>query len=282
MIGGIDLGGTKIEAQLFDPSGAPVGPASRVPTPRQSVADLVAALAGRIAWLDAAAGSAVPVGLAHPGSVDPATGRLFAANLVASGHPLGPALSEAAGRDVPMLNDGLAFALSEARGGAGTGRVMLGIVAGTGLGGGVAIDGRVPPRAGGRGLEIGHVGLPARALKRHRLPLRTCGCGAEGCAEMYCSGTAITFLRATVPGDPLGVWADLLADTLSAAILTLDPDVIVLGGGVSRIPRIDARLSRALDRHALGGATPPPVRLATFGDASGARGAALYAAEPAV
>ncbi|WP_375262830.1 ROK family protein [Palleronia sp.] len=275
MIGGIDLGGTKIEAQLFDPLGQPVGPALRVPAPRRSVADLVTALAGRITWLDAAAGRAEPVGLAHPGAVDPATRRLSAVNLVASGHALGPALTEVVGRDVPMLNDGLAVTLSEARGGAGTGRVVPGIVAGTGLGGGVAIDGRVPPRAGGRGLGIGHVGLPARALKRHRLPLRPCGCGAEGCAEMYCSGTAIAFLRKAVPGDPLSVRADLLA--LSAAILTLGPDAIVLCGGAPRIPRMDARLSRTLDRYALGGATPPPARRASFGDASGAQGAALHA-----
>ncbi|CAM4400734.1 ROK family protein [Palleronia rufa] len=286
MIGGIDLGGTKIESRLFDRGGAPRGEALRLPTPRD-YPSLLDALAGQVRALDDRAGMRVPVGLAAPGVVAPGTGRLFAANLAATDRPLGADLAARAGRPVPVVNDGMAFALSEARGGAAAdARVALGLVIGTGLGGGVTVDGRLPPRHAGYGVEIGHAGLPGRALLRHSLDLRPCGCGRLGCAEAYLSGPGLAALAggglppgAAVPDAALDIWADLAAETLQAPVLVLDPAVIVLGGGVSLIPGLIDRLGAALDRHRLGGAPAPALAPARFGATSGARGAALLAGD---
>ena len=300
MIGGIDLGGTKIEARLFGGPGGTARAVRRVPTPTDSFARMVEALQDQIAWLDSEAGDpALPVGVAVPGVVDPATGALGAANIPSDGSSLQAALEARARRPVPVVNDGLAFALSEARGGEGDGApgCVVGLVFGTGLGGGVATGGALPPRAHGLGVEIGHVGLPARALLRHGLPLWTCGCGKTGCLESYLSGPGLRALGRWRTGHPmsgpeiaaghpdgeavLDLWADLAGDGLQAAVLAFDPDEIVLGGGLSNLPGIDRRLAAALERHALLGVRPPRVRLARHGDASGARGAAILAADAA-
>ena len=294
-IGGIDLGGTKIEARLFaGPKGETVR-VRRVPTPGTFDA-MVAAVAGQIGWLRSESGQgAMPVGVALPGVIDPVTGACRAANIPADGRRIESEIASASGRPVPLLNDAMAFALSEARGGAGEGaRVVAGLIFGTGLGGGVAVDGMPPPRHAGLAMEIGHVGIPARALERHGLPLLTCGCGKSGCLEPYLSGTGIGTLSEHLLGTRLSgpdlargeaeadavlsLWADLAGDGLSAVQLLLDPEVIVIGGGLSNLPGIAGRLETSLARHALLGARVPSVRIARHGDSSGARGAALHAA----
>ena len=288
--GGIDLGGTKIEARLFGGSDARGGPARRLPTPQGGFDALMGALADQIAWLEAEAGRPdLPVGVAVPGILDPRGGAVIAANLPLAGHRLGAELEARTGRPVAVINDAMAFALSEARGGAGDGaRSVLGLVIGTGLGAGLCLDGAPAPRHSGLAVEVGHMGIPARALGAHGLPLFDCGCGRRGCFEGYLSGTGLSNiaewrLGRRVPADEirdesvLGIWADIAGECLAALQLLLDPEAIVLGGGVSGMAGIEDRLSDALAAHALAGARAPRIVRAVHGDASGARGAALMA-----
>ena len=296
-LGGIDLGGTKIEARLFDGPEARTIESRRIPTPRGDTDALLDALAAQVRWLVDAAGAEVPVGLCLPGVIDPETGIVDAANLPAGDRPLALALEERTGLRLPLVHDGMAFALSEARGGAGDGhRAVLGLILGTGVGGGICLDGQLPPRHAGLGLEVGHIGLPARALARHGLPLLRCGCGREGCVEAYVSGTGLAALwrlrtggqspaeEVAASADPaaqevLAVWADLAGEVLAGLHLVLDPGCVVLGGGLSRMAGVELRLAEALARHRLGTAGIPAIRVARHGDSSGARGAALLALE---
>ena len=293
--GAIDLGGTKIEARLFDQALQTLDHC-RVPTPQADFAGFMQALVAQIRWLEQAAGDpAVPVAISVAGLIDPQSGMATASNIPVSGHNLGAALRQALGRDLPLVNDCMAFAYSEAHGGAGDGAdSVLGLVLGTGVGAGLVLDGRIPPRHAGLAVEIGHLGMPARALARHGLPLWTCGCGREGCHENYCSGTGLRRIaewagladpdpaRVAASADPralrvMQIWADLTGEMLYAAQMLLDPQVIVLGGGLSNIPGIPARLVAALTRLRLGQARLPRILTAAHGDSSGARGAALMA-----
>ena len=291
MIGGLDLGGTKIEARLFEGPGARTVETRRVPTPLTSFEALLEAVLAQVAWLEEASGRpGLPVGVAVPGTLDPATGEGFASNVPLTGRSLRDALAGRTGRAVPVVNDCMAFTLSEARGGAGEGaRVVMGLILGTGVGGGVCIDGAFPPRHAGLAVEIGHVAASARALAAHGLPLFPCGCGRLGCAERYVSGTGLAAIAEArmgrrVPASEirdegvLGAWADVAGDMLAAIQLTLDPDVIVLGGGVSNMEGIEGRLTAALAGASLPSARPPRILRALHGDSSGARGAALMAA----
>ncbi|WP_353476609.1 ROK family protein (plasmid) [Salipiger sp. H15] len=297
--GGIDLGGTKIEARLFGPDLETLD-MRRTATPTQDFAGFIAGLADQVRWLEdrSGAGKALPVGVGLPGLVDPQTGQAFAANIPVSGHDLPGALADALGRPVPLINDCLAFALSEAHSGAGAGaRSVIGLIMGTGIGAGHALDGALPHRRNGSALEVGHIGLPAHALLAHDLPLRDCGCGRRGCYEAYVSGPGLAWLAAQWLGEPvaapelarraaegdagataaLELWATLAGELLLALQLSHDPDCIVLGGGLSQMPGVEDRLAAALDRTRLGTMRPPVIRIARHGDSSGARGAALHA-----
>lgn len=295
--GGIDLGGTKIEARLFDQNMATLG-THRVPTPRADFDDFIAALAGQVRWLEEQAGDpALPVAISIAGVIDPQTGIATASNTPATGRSIGQALAAVLGRDLPLVNDCMAFTYSEAHGGAadGAGSVM-GIILGTGVGAGLVIGGEAPPRHAGLAVEIGHLGMSARALARHGLPLWPCGCGREGCIENYVSGTGLQRLArwaglprnapaeiaADAAHDPaaarvMDIWADLAGEMLYDAQLMLDPEVIVIGGGLSNIPGLSDLLDRALARLRLGNARPPRICRAVHGDSAGARGAALMA-----
>ncbi|SMO43279.1 ROK family protein [Paracoccus laeviglucosivorans] len=297
LCGAIDLGGTKIEARLFDAAMAPLD-LHRVATPREDFAAFMVALVGQVRWLEAQAGAAnLPVAISIAGLIDPVTGIATASNIPVTGRNLGAELTAALGRPLPMVNDCTAFAWSEAHGGAGDGaRSVMGLVMGTGVGAGLVLDGRVPPRHAGISVEIGHLGMPGRALARHGLPLWRCGCGRDGCHENYVSGTGLRRIAewaglsdpdpgrvAARAGEDAGaarvmeIWADLAGEMLYAAQLMLDPEVIVLGGGLSNIACLPERLSASLQRLRLGDARLPAIRRAVHGDSSGARGAALMA-----
>lgn len=296
MIGGIDLGGTKIEARLFDGAGAETVAVHRVPTPQESFAAMLEALSAQVDWLCRRAGDpALPVGVSVPGLIDPQTGESFASNIPSTGHPIAAALEAAQGRALPVVNDCMAFAYSEARGGAGgDARSVMGLILGTGVGGGIILEGEIPHRHAGLAVEIGHVGISSRALARHDLPLWRCGCGQLGCMELYTSGTGVANLAEHFTGRRLGAeglaqegtaeaerilatWADLAGDCLYTIQLMLDPDCIVIGGGLSNMAGITDRLSASLARLRLGQARLPDIRIAQHGDSSGARGAALLA-----
>lgn len=295
MIGGIDLGGTKIEARLFDGTAeASTLSVQRIATPAGDYDRLLDALIGQIDWLMALADRPdLPIGIAIPGIIDPVTGVVFAANIAATDQALGSDLAAHLGRSIPIVNDAMAFAMSEALGGAGAqATTVLGLVLGTGMGGGIYTKGGWPARHGGLSVEIGHTALSADALSRHGLPTLQCGCGRMGCAETYVSGSGLTHIaeqrlsetltaQALVAGDYhdiLGVWADILGTVLVDAQLMLAPDCIVLGGGLSGLPDVAGTLLTAMDRHKVGEMDLPDIRVALHGDSSGARGAALVAA----
>ena len=295
--GGIDLGGTKIEARLFDGARAHGVDARRIPTPTGDFDAMIAALAAQVAWLRERAGRAdLRVGVALPGAIDPDTGGVFAANIPTGGRSVAAALTELTGSAHPVVNDAMAFALSEATFGAGAdARVVMGLILGTGIGGGICIDGALPHRHAGLSVELGHTGLPARGLNRHGLPALPCGCGRAGCLETYVSGTGLANLAERLTGTRLrpedlpthpegerilSAWADLAGEALDTVQLTLDPDCIVLGGGLSNMLGIEARLAAALASRTLTPGRLPAIRVARHGDTSGARGAALMARAP--
>lgn len=291
--GGIDAGGTKLDAQLFDADMRAVDQ-RRIPVPPGGFAAFADALADQARWLMAQAGrNDLPIGIGMPGIVDPVTGATTASNVPASGMNVAEALRARLGRDAVFGTDSVAFALSEAHGGAGTGfRNVVGVVMGTGVGAAQVLDGQVPPRANAMAVEIGHVGTSARVLAAHGLPQTRCGCGRMGCVETWVAGPGLGRLARHVLGTPvappdlpahpggeavLAIWADLAAEALDTLHLLLDPDCIVLGGGLSLLPDAPGRLTRALEARRIGQVRLPDITRARFGDASGGRGMAIVA-----
>lgn len=292
--GGIDLGGTKIEAQVFDGEWAVVA-RHRVDTPKIYAA-LIGAIAQLVGWIEATAGQ-VPVGIAAAGLINPETGLALTANLPASGKPFPSDINAAAGRHVVYLNDCHAMILSEAVFGAAKGfNPAVGVILGTGIGGGVVVDGALLTRATGLGGEFGHFPLAAGPVAEHGLPVIRCACGRVGCTETLLSGPGLSRIVQHIAGqtltsvqiaemrqkDPViakcwNIWCDLLAEMIMTLCLTIDPAVVVLGGGLSTAPDLVADVTAALARAQLAGFPTPVIRLAQGGDVSGARGAA-YAA----
>lgn len=296
---GIDLGGTKIEAQVFAPDWT-LAHRRRIDTPGD-YAGLCAAMADQIAWADSVAVNSVPVGVAAAGLVNPATGQAFTANLAAMGHPFPADLNRLAGRSVTYVNDCRALTLSEAIFGAARGLTpVVGLIMGTGIGGGLAVEGRLVPGPSMVGGEFGHTPAPAHVVVAHGLPVIRCGCGRMGCYETYIAGPGLTRMAMHVTGrsltppeivalrptDPAAaqvwaIWVELVAELLVSLTFTVDPAVIVLGGGLSTIPGVTDDLTAALARAQLPGFTIPGVVVAQAGDASGARGAAYAALQEA-
>ncbi|MBW7922303.1 MAG: ROK family protein [Rubellimicrobium sp.] len=288
---GIDLGGTKIEAQVFAPDWT-VARRRRVDTPHDYDA-LVAAMAEQVTWASGG-DAALPVGIAAAGLVNPASGLAYTANLPATGRPFPADIAAAAGRPVTYVNDCRALALSEAVFGAGRGlNPVAGLILGTGVGGGVVVNGQLLQGPSLTGGEFGHFALPAHVLARHGLPLRQCGCGRTGCTETYLSGPGLSHLAQALTGsartpreiaagrsgDPAlarvwEVWCELAAELVITLTFTIDPEVVVLGGGLSQIAGIAGDLAAATARAQLPGFHTPLIRVAQGGDASGARGAA--------
>ena len=296
LCGGVDLGGSKIEATLFGED-LSVASRRRRATPREGYGELLDAVAAEIEWLRREAGSdELPVGIGIPGLIDPATGVSLTANLPATGRTLGSDLHGRVGGNLSMANDCKCFALSEANGGAGDGfSRVFGLIIGTGLGGGFCVDGCLATGAGGLVGEVGHIGIPAHLAVELDLPVLPCGCGRRGCYETLVSGPGLSAIcealtgtpaqgheitRAVDAGDPamnraLEVWHRLVAELLFTIHLTLDPDCIVLGGGLSDIPGIDVSLEAALDASVLPSSKKPSILKPVFGAGSGGRGAAL-------
>ncbi|MDO6511848.1 ROK family protein [Celeribacter halophilus] len=291
--GGIDLGGTKIEARLFEGAAAQTSTSRRIPTPTESYESFLDGLGEQIEWLlDQSGTQNLPIGIAVPGVIDPQTQLMFAANIVATGQTLGPELKSRYGRNLPVVNDCMAFTLSEAHGGAGDAfETVVGLILGTGLGAGVSQNKTLLKRHGGLAVEIGHSAAPATAIARHDLPLFQCGCGRIGCLETYISGTGLSNIAEARLGkrlsaetvvkdkhqDCLDIWADITGECLVTLQMTLAPDCIVLGGGLSNMPHIVEKLNESMAAHAFSGLPLPELRIAQHGDSSGARGAALMA-----
>ena len=291
---GIDLGGTKIEAQIFDFGWNRVT-SNRIPTPKDYPA-LVEAMAAQIAWIDAKSPN-IPIGIAAAGLVNPATGLALTTSLPATGHPFPADISARAGRPITYINDCRAQALSEAQFGAAKGyRSALSLNLGTGLAGGIVVNGHLMPGRSGLVGEFGHFALPAYVVLGHFLPVLPCGCGPLGCTETLIAGPGLSRIvmhltrRTLTPEDIVtlrsadlqlaarwAIWCELAAELIHTLCLTIDPDCIVLAGGLSQAPGLIADLTAALAKAALTGCAPPLILLAQGGDTTGARGAA-YAA----
>lgn len=294
-IGGIDLGGTKIEARLFDASMTELD-RQRIAAPTESYDALLDGLTAQVAWLKDQGGATL-IGLGSPGLIDPVTGVMLTANLPATGQRLAADLSDRAGQTIALTNDCRAFTLSEATLGAGRGvRSVAGLVIGTGVAGGYALDGQLIPDANGQHGEFGHLPLPAVWLAAHDVPLVACGCGLTGCFETYLSGPGLIRLAETMTGqvarpqdilrDPhfgtvREAWLDLGGWLIAVLARTIDPDMIILGGGLGMSDGLAADFSAALEGKLLKNTKAPVLAQAEHGDASGALGAALYACQAA-
>ena len=290
---GIDLGGTKIEGCVLGPDGSEAA-RQRILAPQGNYEDTLAALAGLIRDLEKQAGAPVTVGIGMPGSLSPSTGLVRNANSTwLNGRPLRQDLEAALGQPVRMANDANCFALSEATDGAGAGaRSVFGIIIGTGCGGGLVFDGRVLEGARGIGGEWGHNPLPWAEPDEHPGP--TCWCGRKGCMEMWASGTGLSgdYKRRTgelvsgheivaraALGEPdartsLDRHASRLARGLAHVINVVDPEIIVLGGGLSKLPHLYDVLPGLAAPYVFSDVPAIVIRPPKWGDASGVRGAA--------
>lgn len=291
MIGGIDLGGTKIEARLFAPDLKEVA-RQRVPTPRGSYKALMDAVLSQISWLEKK-GDIASVGIGTPGLVNPATGVFLTANLPATGRALAADLACRCNTPVWVLKDSRAAALSEAADGAAAGyRAVLGLTLGTGVSAAIVLDQTLPADLNGQAGEVGHTSLPWTVMQQHGLTPALCGCGLNGCYETFMSGPGICALalqltgRAATPEQVMhdpemsqirDIWDDIASDLIANLTRTLDPQVVVLSGGLGMAEGLPERLAAALRTKVLTGTQVPAIVQAKYGDASGARGAALYA-----
>lgn len=293
---GIDLGGTKIEVQVFDDAWQVVA-RNRVDTPDDYV-ELVAEMAAQIGWADEIAGRPVPLGIALPGLIDPISGRAFMANLAAHGHPFERDVKMAAQRDLQFINDCRALALSEAIFGAGRGfDCVLSLILGTGIGGGIALLGSVWEGQNKISGEFGHTPLPAHVVQKYDLPILQCGCGRMGCVETLIAGPGLMRLAKLFTGQSMSppdliqaresdpkcqqvwnIWCTLTGELIHGLILSVDPGVIVVGGGLSKIANLTEDLTKTLEEISLQTIQLPKILVAEGGDASGARGAAYAAA----
>lgn len=295
VFGAIDVGGTKIEACLFN-SKLEVLDRRRLPTAKGSYDELLQAIEGAVTWLDETAGAKVALGVGLPGLIDPATGISMTSNVPATGRTLSADLSARIGRVIPVENDCKCFALSEANGGAGEGyRTVFGLILGTGVGGGVCVDGKLVVGRNGLPGEVGHFGLPAELVRRHDLPILACGCGRIGCYETLLSGPGMARIAKHLTGTEvdsaaivaraaagdaamskvLDIWFDILAELIHTIQLTVDADCVVIGGGLSNIHDLAPNLSRTFAPRMLKGVRQPAFATGRFGDASGVRGAAM-------
>lgn len=286
---GVDLGGTKIEALALDDRGRELA-RRRVPTPRGDYSGTVSAVARLVRALEAECGRSGTVGIGIPGALSRRSGLVKNANSVCLiGRPLDRDLSAALEREIRIENDANCFALSEAVDGAAAGaHVVFGAILGTGCGGGIVVGGKVLIGRNAIAGEWGHNPLPAPDADD--LPLPPCYCGRSGCIETYLSGPAIEQDHGTGADaaeiESLALRGDVrarrvldrhqrrLARSLASIVNVLDPDVIVLGGGLSNMPGLYEDLPRLVQPHVFSDRADLDIRPPVHGASSGVRGAA--------
>lgn len=279
---GIDLGGTKTEIVALADEGRELL-RERMPTPRGDYAGTVAAIAGLVklaeekvsasgtTLAELGAGGTASVGVGIPGAESRVTGLIKNANSTwLIGKPLRADLEAMLGRPVRLANDANCFALSEATDGAAAGaQVVFGVILGTGVGGGIVVDGRVLVGANAIAGEWGHNPLPGDEAIR---PL--CYCGRQGCIETFLSGPALAADGGADNEAAMQRYEQRLARALAQVINILDPDVIVLGGGLSNLDRLYDRVPRLWSAHVFSDAVATRLVKNRHGDSSGVRGAA--------
>ncbi|MEW6689118.1 MAG: ROK family protein [Pseudomonadota bacterium] len=264
---GVDLGGTKIEALALDPEGRALA-RRRIPTPQGDYAGTLDAVCRLVLEIEGNLGAKCSVGVGIPGALSLVTGLVKNANSTwLIGKPLKADLENALGREVRLANDANCFALSEAVDGAGRGaQVVFGVILGTGVGGGVVVGGKVLTGPNAIAGEWGHNPLPLPAGED--LPLRDCYCGRKGCVETYLSGPALQ------RDQDMGRYEERLARALAGVINILDPDVIVLGGGVSNAESLYPNVPKLWERYVFSDHVATRLARNVHGDSSGVRGAA--------
>jgi len=289
---GIDLGGTKIEGIVLEGDGRISG-RERRPTPTGDYRATIEAVAALVRQLEQQRGVRCSIGIGTPGALSPQTGRLRNANSTClNDRALDQDLATRLGRPVRIANDADCFALSEARDGAARGAVsVFGVIVGTGTGGGIVIDGRLLQGPNAIAGEWGHNPLPWPSDAERPGP--ACYCGRRGCIETFLSGpglaldyavsgampSAVEIVQRAAAGEPaanacLQRYEDRMARSLASVINVLDPQVIVLGGGLSRIERLYENVPRRWGRYVFSDVVRTRLLPPQHGDSSGVRGAA--------
>ncbi len=290
---GVDLGGTKIEALALGGEGRVLG-RRRIPTPRHDYPATLDAIVGLVDALERDLGGRGTVGVGMPGAISPATGLVKNANSVwLNGKPLVEDLTQRLGRSLRFANDANCFTLSEAVDGAAQGaRVVFGVIVGTGTGGGIAVEGRVLTGPNAIAGEWGHNPLPWP--RAGEWPGPPCYCGKTACVETFLSGPGLArdhqehtgedkdaaeIAAGAEAGDPgaratLDRYEDRMARALAALINVLDPDAVVLGGGMSKLGRLYQNVPRLWQRYGFSDRLDTPLLAPLHGDSSGVRGAA--------
>ena len=290
---GIDLGGTKIEAAALGDDGT-VRARRRVPTPRDDYPATLRSIVGLVEDLERELGSPAVVGVGMPGTISPATGLVKNANSVwLNGRPLADDLRRTLSRPLRFANDANCFALSEAVDGAAAGAgAVFGVIVGTGTGGGVVVNGRIWTGPNAIAGEFGHNPLPWPNLDEGPGP--QCYCGKTGCIETYLSGPGLARDHERASGQALDAaeiaaraaagdaaaeatlrrYEDRMARALASVINILDPDVVVLGGGLSNLARLYEAVPRRWARYVFSDRVDTRLVSPRHGDSSGVRGAA--------
>lgn len=298
MLYGLDIGGTKIELAVFNEK-LEKQYSERVPTPQSSYEEWLRAIETLVYNADKKFGTKGTVGLGIPGFVNHKTGLAEIANIaVAHDNPILKDLSERLEREVRAENDANCLALSEAWDESNLQySTVLGLIIGTGFGGGIVMNGKAYSGQIGMAGEVGHIQLNYHALKLlgwDKAPIYKCGCGNTACLDSYISGRGFEMLYNDLVGQKLNAkkiierfyakdpkttefvekYIELMAISISPLVTVLDPDMIVFGGGLSNFDYIYDVLPKALSKYLMRNAEVPVIKRAVHGDSSGVRGAA--------
>ncbi len=295
MFYGIDIGGTKIEIGLFS-SSLKLVDSWRTSTPTNNYNEFINTIVDLITEADRRCEQKGFVGVGMPGIIDK-NGLVKSANVpCATGKNIVEDLSNSLECKISIGNDCRLFALSESVGGTGDGyQSVYGAIIGTGAAGGFCIDGKLHNGRSGFAGEYGHLPVSAYLINKYNFPILDCGCGLKGCYESYVSGPGLgwiydyygsqttntrDFVRKLREGDRIAVTAfncymDLLGASFASIVLSYDPDIIVIGGGVSKIDEVVDSLQEHVNKHLFSGVECPPIARAKYGDSSGVRGAAI-------
>ena len=287
---GLDLGGTKMEAVLLDDTGEIVW-RERRPTPAEDYQAIIETIAALVAQAAIETAQEMTVGIGMPGSLSPKTGLVRNSNTQClNGQAIKQDLESAIAREVRLANDANCFALSEATDGAGAGaQSVFGVIIGTGCGGGLVFDGKLQNGANGIGGEWGH--NPLAAPTADELPGPPCYCGRHGCNEVWISGSGFARDHEAIAGEKLTAeqiiasdsaaakasferLCDRIARALGAVINVVDPDVIVLGGGLSNVDALYTHIPKIWDGYIFSDVIETRLVKNKHGDSSGVRGAA--------
>ena len=287
---GLDLGGTKMEAVLLDDTGEIVW-RERRPTPVEDYQAIIETIAALVAQAAIETAQEMTVGIGMPGSLSPKTGLVRNSNTQClNGQAIKQNLESAMAREVRLANDANCFALSEATDGAGAGaQSVFGVIIGTGCGGGLVFDGKLQNGANGIGGEWGH--NPLAAPTADELPGPPCYCGRHGCNEVWISGSGFARDHEAIAGEKLTAeqiiasdsaaakasferLCDRIARALGAVINVVDPDVIVLGGGLSNVDALYTHIPEIWDGYIFSDVIETRLVKNKHGDSSGVRGAA--------